>query len=342
MISLHALANFILPAQSTSLELFDQSGKPGQKSYRPSDPPSAAQFTAKIHPREQEVSTEVNSFFLDHWPFENAKARKKFVAAGFPQVTCFYYPTALDDRISFACRLLTLLFLIDDLLENMSFEEGSSYNERLILLSKGDSLPDRSLPVEWITYDLWNDMKACDESLANEILEPVFTFMRAQTDKTRLQIKELGHYLKYREKDVGKALLSALMRFSMSLHLSSEDLNSVEDIELNCSRHISVVNDIYSWEKELKASQVGHKEGSALCSSVSVLASETSLDYSASKRILWTMCREWELLHSKLVNSRLSSAGPCGPDLQAFMKGLEYQMSGNEAWSSITPRYHSV
>ncbi|KAK1542487.1 aristolochene synthase [Colletotrichum paranaense] len=132
------------------------------------------------------------------------------------------------------------------------------------------------------------------------------------------------------------------MRFSMSLHLSPEDLSSVEDIELNCSKHISVVNDIYSWEKELKASHIGHKEGSALCSSVSVLASETSLDYSASKRILWIMCREWELLHSKLATSRISSAGGCGSDLQAFIKGLEYQMSGNEAWSSITPRYHSV
>ncbi|KAK1728207.1 hypothetical protein CaCOL14_010293 [Colletotrichum acutatum] len=342
MISLHALASFILPAQSTSLKVFDQSAKSGKRSYNPSNPPSAAQFTAKIHPREREVSAEVNGFFLDHWPFPDAKSRKKFVAAGFSQVTCFYYPTALDDRISFACHLLTLLFLIDDLLEDMSFEAGSSYNERLISLSKGVSLPDRSVPVEWITYDLWNDMRACDEALANEILEPVITFMRAQTDKTRLQIKELGHYLKYREKDVGKALLSALMRFSMKLHLSPEDLNSVEDIEINCSKHISVVNDIYSWEKELKASQIGHKEGSALCSSVAVLASETSLDYSASKRILWIMCREWEILHIQLVTSRLSSGEGCSPDLQAFMKGLEYQMSGNEAWSSITPRYHSV
>ncbi|KAK1542486.1 aristolochene synthase [Colletotrichum paranaense] len=205
MISLHALASFILPAQSTSLRVFDQPAKSGQRSYNPSEPPPAAHFTAKIHPREREVSAEVNGFFLNHWPFADAKSRKKFVAAGFPQVTCFYYPTALNDRISFACYLLTLLFLIDDLLEDMSFEAGSSYNERLILLSKGESLPDRSVPVEWITYDLWNDMRTCDEVLANEILEPVFTFMRAQTDKTRLQIKELGHYLKYREKDVGKA-----------------------------------------------------------------------------------------------------------------------------------------
>ncbi|KAI8189844.1 Aristolochene synthase [Colletotrichum sp. SAR 10_75] len=227
------------------------------------------------------ISAEVNGFFLEHWPFENDKARKKFIAAGFSRVTCFYYPVALDDRIGFACRLLTLLFLIDDLLEDMSLEDGSAYNERLILLSRGDTHPDRNVPVEWITYDLWNDMRSCDKALAEEILEPVFTFMRAQTDKSRLSIQELGEYLR---------LLSALMRFSMKLDLTAEELNTVHDIEMNCSKHISVVNDIYSWEKELKASRTGHQEGSALCSSVSVLSSETSLDYKASKRVLWTMC----------------------------------------------------
>lgn len=87
----------------------------------------------------------------------------------------------------------------------MSLEDGSAYNERLILLSRGTTSPDRRIPVEWITYDLWNEMRACDKELADEILEPVFTFMRAQTDKSRLAIKELGEYFKYRERDVGKA-----------------------------------------------------------------------------------------------------------------------------------------
>lgn len=73
----------------------------------------AALFTPKIHPRVAEVTAEVDAFFLKHWPFENDKARKKFVAAGFSAVTCLYFPEALDERITFACRLLALLFLVD-------------------------------------------------------------------------------------------------------------------------------------------------------------------------------------------------------------------------------------
>lgn len=48
-------------------------------------------------------------------------------------------------------------------------------------------------------------MRACDPDLADEVLEPTFTFMRAQTDSIRLRMSELGRYLEYREKDVGKA-----------------------------------------------------------------------------------------------------------------------------------------
>lgn len=53
-------------------------------------------------------------------------------------------------------------------------------------------------------------MRAHDKDLADEILEPVFTFMRAQTDRTRVAIKELGPYLEYRERDVGKAYVHSL------------------------------------------------------------------------------------------------------------------------------------
>lgn len=70
---------------------------------------------------------------------------------------------------------------------------------------RGDEIPNRDEPAEFIMYDLWQEMRQCDMDLANDILEPVFVFMRAQTDKTRKNIKGLGAYLLYRERDVGKA-----------------------------------------------------------------------------------------------------------------------------------------
>lgn len=95
------------------------------------------------HPRAKEVAREVDAYILQHWNFSNAKAEKTFVNAGFSDVTCLYFPLAKNDRIHFACRLLTVLFLIDDVLEDMSLAEGAAYNEKLIPISRGHVLPDR-------------------------------------------------------------------------------------------------------------------------------------------------------------------------------------------------------
>ncbi len=100
---------------------------------------------------------------------------------------------------------ISALLIGIDVLEHMSFDEGSAYNEKLIPISRGEVLPDRTVPVEYIMYDLWESMRAHDRALADEVLEPVFLFMRAQTDRTRASPLSLGKYFEYREKDVGKA-----------------------------------------------------------------------------------------------------------------------------------------
>lgn len=87
----------------------------------------------------------------------------------------------------------------------MSLADGKAYNESLMPLCRGDVKPDRSVPVQWMMYDLWVDMRKCDKELADEVLEPVFNFMRAQTASERLTISAFGKYLEYRQADVGQA-----------------------------------------------------------------------------------------------------------------------------------------
>lgn len=86
----------------------------------------------------------------------------------------------------------------------MSFDDGAAYNAKLMPLARGTVAPDRSVPVEYIMYDLWESMRKLDEKMANDILEPTFEFMRAQTDKVRGKSMGLREYFHYRERDVGR------------------------------------------------------------------------------------------------------------------------------------------
>ena len=74
---------------------------------------SSSILEPRSHPLETQVTADVEQFFTSNWNFTDEKAVQKFHAAGFSLVTCCYFPKAKDDRIGFACRLLTLLFLID-------------------------------------------------------------------------------------------------------------------------------------------------------------------------------------------------------------------------------------
>lgn len=132
------------------------------------------------------------------------------------------------------------------------------------------------------------------------------------------------------------------MCFSMGLRLSPKEYTSVRALERNCAKQISIVNDICSWEKELQQSKSGHAEGSALCCAVQIVADETCLGVPAAKRLLWAMAREWSDRHDALVTRREADASGCSDAVKAYMKGLEYQMSGNEEWSLSTLRYTAL
>ena len=99
-----------------------ESARNGQTNGHPEPPalsyedPSTSLFTPICHPLVSEAIRDVDGYYLQNWGFPSEASKKKFVAAGFSRVTCLYFPKAQDDRIQFACSLLTILFLIDGLL----------------------------------------------------------------------------------------------------------------------------------------------------------------------------------------------------------------------------------
>jgi aristolochene synthase len=74
-------------------------------------PPSA--WAPRCHRLVDQVSREVDDYFLSRWNWPDEKSKRIFVAAGFSRVTCLYFPLASDDRINLACNLLAVLFLVD-------------------------------------------------------------------------------------------------------------------------------------------------------------------------------------------------------------------------------------
>jgi aristolochene synthase len=133
------------------------------------------------------------------------------------------------------------------------------------------------------------------------------------------------------------SLLSGIMRFCAGLYMTPEELELVKPVEENSMKHITFVNDVCSFEKEVLAAKSGFELG-AICSSVPIIMDLCSVGEHEAKRIMWQMVRAWEAQHFELVNKILSKNSNLA--LITYLRGLEHQMAGNELWSLLTPRYN--
>lgn len=77
-----------------------------------------------------------------------------------------------------------------------------------------------------------------------------------------------------------------------------------------------------------------------MLNAVDILADEAFMPIESAKRVLYKLCREWEIVHETLVDHVLSKRDT--PTLRAYIKETEYQMSGNEIWSRLTLRYSQI
>ncbi|KAK7181201.1 aristolochene synthase [Paraphaeosphaeria sporulosa] len=292
---------------------------------------------AKLHPRTREIVTECHAFFLEHWPFPSDKHRKRFCDEGYAWFNCILCPDGLDDRMVGVCKFLTTGFLIDDMLDRMSVEDGKAHNAVVIACSRGERLPDRKKPAQWIMYDLFEEFREIDKELADMLLGYTIDFFEAQTDADRSKPKSLKDYFEYRHADLGKGFMSGVMCFSMGLHMKPEELALVQPLEMNVMRHVTLVNDIASYEKEVLAAGKGFALGQ-LCSAVPIVMTACGVNELSAMRIMWEMSRELEKQHFVLLEEAMKQCN--SESMRLYAKGLEFQAAGNERWNLLTPRYN--
>ncbi|KAF4882646.1 Aristolochene synthase [Colletotrichum fructicola] len=190
-----------------------------------------------------------------------------------------------------------------------------------------------------IVSDVWKEMGILDACLADDLVEPMFDFWRSQTDNERLAKKGIAGYLQYRKRDVAAQLLLALQRFSQGIHLSKDELESTAAVEVLFSYHISVVNDVTSWDKERRAEREIDAQGSVVSNIVQVLSDDCGLSPENAKSVLWAMCEEWSKMVDAFIAKRVEEG--CSDSLRKYLDGLKMQMCGNELWSRTTFRYNS-
>lgn len=135
-------------------------------------------------------------------------------------------------------------------------------------------------------------------------------------------------------------MVAAFIRYGSRLRFSNETMKSLEAIHHSWSKLAIIVNDIYSFDKELHLWNENHKEGAKLLNMVNSVSIDYGVSHQTAKRILWVLCREWEIDYQEMEAKVLGGKGGVDPILKMYLKCLELLLGGNEYWSETTTRYH--
>lgn len=134
------------------------------------------------------------------------------------------------------------------------------------------------------------------------------------------------------------------MAYALDLHLSPAELESIAHIDYSYAKLAIIGNDIVSYDKERRAAEryeaADDKARNKMLNMVQMQADETGCSIAAAKRMLWVLCREWEVEHLEMVREREARAEGCSEALKAYMKGIEYVLGGNELWGCFSKRYN--
>ncbi|KAL7274126.1 hypothetical protein RUND412_002996 [Rhizina undulata] len=306
-----------------------------------------SRFPVRVHKRYVN-EPELNKRFLDVVTFPNERKREMFIRTRFQMTMYLAIPNAIPERIDGCVTFVSVFFILDDVLDRKSREEVAKLSRIIHDIAAGVTKPaetpnDRLLMILW---DICNEMRAIDPVLAPPIFEPIHDFLfSASVDKVS-QFEHLDEYLLFRQYDVGYWFLAAMVRYGIGLNVSREELESIKDIDMTCSNHFSLVNDYYSWNKEVK--QVERRDTTdalgalGLVNAVAVTMKHYNVEMEEAKGKVLTRIREYENTFCELVEARMNAPGGASKDLEAYMDNLRFLMSGNEYWCQITGRYCTI
>lgn len=150
----------------------------------------------------------------------------------------------------------------------------------------------------------------------------------------------MGSYLAFREVDVGMPICSELMYWTEPclLKLTREQREGLRPMERIANYHVSILNDVFSFEREWKAAQE-QEEGAALVNGVAVLAGEVGVGVGVARVLCLAIVRGWEKEFLEMVGGLDLINGEDGELMRRAVKGIERRMSGAEAFSWRTRRY---
>ncbi|KAJ5798035.1 uncharacterized protein N7503_007331 [Penicillium pulvis] len=258
--------------------------------------------------------------------------------------TAYMFPDASPARAGMIAQSMLLIFLHDDkeylaksfkdVVEEFTQDAGSTITNSFMIAWKqaqsniGESSQDyiHSLLAGFIDED---------PILGKKLLEGAFLWVDHTKEYESVPTESLREYLDYRSKDIGTDLLLAQAAFAADISLSEAERGIFEKFIGLFADHISLTNDIYSFEKEWNEHV---SKGAYLVNGVDVVRRLHNIPVSAAKQFICEEILKLEQLLALEIDHLKQDVG-LNKAQERFGEALALCLAGHIFYSATNGRY---
>ncbi|TDZ36980.1 Ophiobolin F synthase [Colletotrichum trifolii] len=256
----------------------------------------------------------------------------------------------LPERLPAITRFADFTILNDDYYDVAKKEEIEQVNDGIqsalqdaLASSKGTettATSDSSFKSKQLQAALVLELMMLDQQFAMEIMSSYSQGLEVATFAPD-DLKTLDEYLPVRKINSGLDVTAEMACFGTGLKISREEKDKLREVVDLATFAITVVNDLYSWPKEIKC----HLEtpgSNAPFNAVAILMRHGGHSEAEAFQILYDKQAELEEQHLRLLEKLRSQEGGSLPENQElYIANAQQAVSGSELWSIYTTRYPS-
>ncbi|NLR63381.1 hypothetical protein HGH92_03595 [Chitinophaga varians] len=296
-------------------------------------------FPSRTHPDHALIEKAVHAF-IDSYTSLSTDARKQFKAAGFGRLTALWYPDSPFPQLIPLARLLTWIFIFDDVCARWPLPQLKGAHDRLTAILRGspsypeedamfqqfaivyEELACHTLPQAWMT----RYMASWHYFFEGQLLEKQYSY------KHDLTYPSLAEYLDLREK-LGAAypfldLAEVISGFMLPSEVFSHP--AIQQRRFFVSRLTTWDNDLLSFDKEKRSQEAMNL--------VAVIQHEHDCPQEEAYRIAMHMRAEQVAAYRQLCND-WPDFGEHREAVADYALRLDWLISGHLEWYRDNPRY---
>ncbi|KAL9020014.1 MAG: hypothetical protein Q9185_002753 [Variospora sp. 1 TL-2023] len=256
----------------------------------------------------------------------------------YSRFSVYMFPEADEERIRLLAQSVILTFIFDDTWESATPETVVHLREYFVSRLNGSIPPSAAdTPLERRISDIRTRLLACDDEEGNggaDVLETLISFW-CHAEPSREGFSSVRDYLDYRREDIANPFVSSCAKFSIS---SSVDRTKPE---FRCllryiGDHISIVNDLASFDKEKRHFDAG--KANSMINLVHVIATLERAETQTAKSMAyaWQLCTENAILEELTALKRRNGLSR---EEWSFVDACLMAASGNLLASVVMSRY---